>query len=130
MISESQRKDSFLPAKWRICASDNTHSSHPAFAEVMRRTAPHLRSSIPLPHLLFHRLPVRIAESYRITSLPPCVLVHNKLVSSVRVKNSDVGELQGLCVKTDLARASRGCRTSPAPEAPGPQSSLRWCRCG
>ena len=32
--------------------------------------------------------------------------------------------------KTDQARASRGCRTSPAPAARGPRSSLRWCRCG
>ena len=38
---------------------------------------------------------------------------------------------QHLCVKkTDQARASRGCRTSPAPAARGPRSSLRWCRCG
>lgn len=32
--------------------------------------------------------------------------------------------------KTDQARASRGCRTSPAPAARGPRSSPRWCRCG
>lgn len=37
---------------------------------------------------------------------------------------------QHLCVKTDQARASRGCRTSPAPAARGPRSSPRWCRCG
>lgn len=157
--SGSTRTDPYQPAKWRLCVADPT-IYHLDSSEVMQQAvrpgaarhtcAPPLmfsRRLSDISHTSHHWSTLTLTLNESITKLL-CAIVRNVFVSSqpVVMGSYQAGkrgqrQLDGThihriitdfaCVrKTDQVRASRGCRTSPAPAARGPRSSPRWCRCG